>query len=149
MQQISSPSTFVVKWLLPMIYFGVVVLVLVYLLNGVSEHWTSLAVLVAPVFFGVVGYLAMRDRNFQLVDEVWLGDGEIVVHNAGQEESIALENLQYIKVAPGGSTRHVTLFLKTPSVFGDEIKFMQSNDRWPPVEKLLDQAVRESQGDLQ
>lgn len=134
-----------VKWLMPAIYFGLVALVLVYFVNRVTGHWTSVAVLLAPTFFGVLGYSIMRNYNFRLVDEVWLDEHEIAVCNGSQEDRFPLHNLSHIEVTSRGKGRHITLFLKEPSVFGDEIMFLQSIDRSPPVEKLLDEAYRQSQ----
>lgn len=147
MQQLSSPSTYPVKWLVPTVYFGAVVLVFVYFLQRVSAHWASLAVLVAPAFFGIVGYRMMRKYNFRLMDEVWLDELEIVILNGGLEERIPINSLRHAEISSGGYGRHVTLFLKSPSAFGDEIKFLPATDLQPPVDVLLDEAYRRSRVD--
>jgi len=60
---------------------------------------------------------------FDLVDEVWDNGDTLVVKNRGQEQRIALSDIKNVSYSPFINPPRVTLSLRRPTVFGDQITF--------------------------
>jgi hypothetical protein len=65
----------------------------------------------------------MKYLIFDLVDEVWDGGSELVVKNKGMEDRILLSDIMNISSTVLVSPPRVTLTLRRPSIFGNEITF--------------------------
>jgi hypothetical protein len=125
MQRISSKATFFHKRILPVLMLG---FVLLFMTISFGAAWRTgngppLPFFLAPIFIGVVMIFVFKKLVFDLVDEVWdAGDG-LIVRNKGQEERIALSEIMNVNYSPFVNPPRVTLSLRSPSVFGDQISF--------------------------
>ncbi len=83
-----------------------------------------LAVLIVPVVMAIFGYIIMKKMVFDLVDEVWDAGDELVVKDKGAEEHIPLSDIMNISYSMFTNPQRVTLMLRRPSQFGQEISFV-------------------------
>jgi hypothetical protein len=70
-----------------------------------------------------VGFFVMKKLVFDLVDEVWDDGGSLLIKNRGEEERVALSDIKNVSYSPLINPPRVTLSLRRPTVFGDEITF--------------------------
>ena len=70
-----------------------------------------------------VGFFVMKKLVFDLVDEVWDDGGSLLIENRGEEERVALSDIKNVSYSPLINPPRVTLSLRRPTVFGDEITF--------------------------
>ena len=141
----SSKTTFFYKRIFPIIFFGVVVMLVLVGLFRVLDSYPILYLpfVIVPVLMGIFVYQYMKSFSFNLVDEVLdLGDA-LLVRSGGREERIALADIANVNYYPYGSPPQVTLSLRRPSVFGDTIvfcgptRFMPLSLSNPSIEKLV------------
>jgi len=125
MRLISSKMTFFNKRVFPAIWFGfLAVFIGLALFSGAGRNPASLLpVLIAPAIIIVFGYVIMKKLVFDLADEVWDDGDSLVVKNSGQEQRIALSDIKNVSYSPFVNPPRVTLSLRRPTVFGDEITF--------------------------
>jgi len=125
MRLISSKMTFFNKRVFPAIWFGfLAVFIGLALFSGAGRNPASLLpVLIAPAIMIVFGYVIMKKLVFDLADEVWDDGDSLVVKNGGQEQRIALSDIKNVSYSPFVNPPRVTLSLRRPTVFGDEIAF--------------------------
>jgi hypothetical protein len=124
MKRISSNYTFFYKRVIPVFWFGfLVVLVLSVLLDRRRSVVPLLPVLITPVLMAIFGYVLFRKLLFDLVDEVWDDDEALIVKNSGIEERVALKNIMNVGFSTMSSPQRVTLTLREPGQFGREISF--------------------------
>jgi hypothetical protein len=125
MRLISSKMTFFNKRVFPAIWFGfLAVFIGLALFSGAARNPASLLpVLIAPAIMIVFGYVIMKKLVFDLADEVWDDGDSLVVKNNGQEQRIALSDIKNVSYSPFVNPPRVTLSLRRPTVFGDEITF--------------------------
>ena len=125
MRLISSKMTFFNKRVFPAIWFGfLAVFIGLALFSGAGRNPASLLpVLIAPAIMIVFGYVIMKKLVFDLADEVWDDGDSLVVKNSGQEQRIALSDIKNVSYSPFVNPPRVTLSLRRPTVFGDEITF--------------------------
>lgn len=153
MQQISSKLTFYYKRIFPVVFFGFLV---VFFFTAVAGAVTNgqpapAAVALVPVIvIGVVGYLMMKKLLFDLADEVLDAGNWLIVREGGREDRIALRDIMNVSYTPVMNPPRVTLLLRRPSLFGDQVAFVAPM-RWlpfaasPVIEALIrrvDQARR-------
>jgi hypothetical protein len=119
MRRISSDWTFFYKRLFPLLWFGFLV---VFVGIGVVNGQGPLVVIVPIAMIGF-GYFIMQKLVFDLVDEVCDDGDALVVKNRGQEQRIALADIKNVNYSPFISPPRVTLSLRRPTVFGDQITF--------------------------
>jgi hypothetical protein len=74
-------------------------------------------VLLAIVFFAIIKFVIL-----DLADEVWDAGDALIVRNKGQEDRIPLAAISKVRYSPYKDPR-VTLWLRTPSLFGEKITF--------------------------
>jgi hypothetical protein len=65
----------------------------------------------------------MKKLVFDLVDEVWDDGDALVIRNRGDEERIALSDIKNVSYSPFTNPPRVTLSVRRPTVFGEEIAF--------------------------
>jgi hypothetical protein len=124
MRRISSRVTFWYKRLFPAFWFGFLVLFIVlnfFFTRG--AHLPPLIFFVAPVIMMVIGFFIMKRLVFDLVDEVWDDGDTLLVKNRGQEERIALSDIKNVSYSAYVSPPRVTLSLRRPTIFGEQISF--------------------------
>src|SRR4051794_6103833 len=121
MRRISSRTTFFYKRVFPVIWFGFLALFIVF---GVLWSATpSPILLIMPAIMMIIGYIIMRRIVFDLVDEVWDAGDTLIVRNRGREERVSLTDIMNVGYAPLMNPPRVTLSLRRPSVFGNQITF--------------------------
>jgi hypothetical protein len=125
MRRISSKATFFNKRIFPVAWFGfLVVFVGASLFGAHGQNSVSvIPFLLAPLIMIVVGFFIMKKLVFDLVDEVWDDGNSLIVKNRGQEQRIALGDIKNVSYSPFMNPPRVTLSLRRPTVFGDQITF--------------------------
>ncbi len=94
------------------------------LFSGAARNAASLApVLIVPALMIAFGYFIMKKLVFDLVDEVWDDGNSLVVKNRGQQQRVALSDIKNVNYSPFVNPPRVTLALRRPTVFGDQITF--------------------------
>jgi hypothetical protein len=69
------------------------------------------------------GYFLMQKLVFDLIDEVWDDGDALVVKNDGQDQRVALSDIKNVNYSPLINPPRVTLSLRRPTVFGEQIAF--------------------------
>jgi hypothetical protein len=125
MRRISSRWTFFYKRVFPVLWFGFLALFLVISLFVVprTSQTAALPFVIMPIVMMVFGYFIMAKFVFDLVDEVWDDGDFLVVTNRDQTERIALADIKNVNYAAFINPPRVTLSLRHPSVFGDQVTF--------------------------
>jgi hypothetical protein len=125
MRLVSSKMTFFNKRVFPVIWFGfLAVFIGVALFSTTGRNAASpLPFLIVPAIMIVVGYVIMKKLIFDMVDEVWDDGDTLVVKNRGQEHRVALSDIKNVSYSPFVNPPRVTLSLRRPTIFGDEITF--------------------------
>jgi hypothetical protein len=119
MRRISSDWTFFYKRVFPALWFGfLAVFVGIGVVNGQGPF-----VVIVPIAMIGFGYFIMQKLVFDLVDEVCDDGDALVVKNRGQEQRIALADIKNVNYSPFVSPPRVTLSLRRPTVFGEQITF--------------------------
>jgi hypothetical protein len=125
MQRISSKWTFFYKRVFPVIWFGFILLFIGVNLTvspPTGPTWIF-PLLIVPIALGGFGYYFMRKFVFDLADEVYDDGDALVVRNGGQEQRIALADIKNVNYSALVSPPRVTLSLRRPTVFGEEVSF--------------------------
>ena len=125
MRRISSKWTFFYKRISPVIFFGfLVVFIGIALLANLRSNSAldNIPFLIVAIVMTVVFFISKK-LIFDLVDEVWEDGETLVVRNSGQEQRIALVDIKNVNYSPLISPPRVTLSLRRPTVFGDEVTF--------------------------
>ena len=125
MRRISSKWTFFYKRISPVIFFGfLVVFIGIALLANLRSNSAldNIPFLIVAIVMTVVFFISKK-LIFDLVDEVWEDGETLVVRNSGQEQRIALADIKNVNYSPLISPPRVTVSLRRPTVFGDEVTF--------------------------
>jgi hypothetical protein len=130
-RQISSRSTWWHKRAFPVFWFGLIGLFTVFWFVPVMRREVPAPTLLIPLVMAVFGYVLMRMLVFDLADEVWLEDDELIVRNRGEEERIAIDNIINVEGSQFQNPEHITLTLREPCRFGREIVFSPPRRWWP------------------
>jgi hypothetical protein len=125
MRRISSKTTFFYKRVFPVIWFGMLFVFVGVSLFAASRsgHVSSFPAVIVPAGMIVFGYFLMKKLVFDLADEVWDDGNALVVKNRDQEERIALADIKNVNYSPFINPPRVTLSLRRPTVFGDQVVF--------------------------
>jgi hypothetical protein len=121
MKRISSRSTFFLKRVFPVLWFGFIVIFA--LLFYVAPETPPLLDFAAPALMAVVGYVVMKKFLWDLADEVLDGGDFLVVKYRGREESIPLANIMNVNATMLVNPPRITLRLDVPGKFGNEVTF--------------------------
>src|ERR1700688_501715 len=123
MRRISSRMTFFNKRVFPVIWLGFLILIIGgALFSGAGPNVTGqFPFLILPAIMIAFGYFIMKKLVFNLVDEVWDDGDTLVIKNRAEEERIALSDIKNVSYSPFMNPPRVTLSLRRPTVFGDEI----------------------------
>jgi hypothetical protein len=130
MKRISSKMTFFYKRIFPVVMLGILLLIIS--LGALTSTRNAnpppaVFIFLVAAFIASVTFFVFRKLIFDLVDEVWDAGDALVVRNKGREERILLPNIINIGYTQFVNPPRVTLWLRTPSVFGDKVSFC------PPV----------------
>lgn len=118
--------TFFYKRVFPVFWFGFLILFIAVplLFGGERNSPPPFPFLVVPLIMVAFGYFFMKKLVFDLVDEVW-DDGEtLLIKNRGQEQRLALRDIKNVSYSTFINPSRVTLSVRQPSTFGDQIAFM-------------------------
>ena len=118
--------TFFYKRIFPAFWFGFLILFVAVALFfvGAPDGPPPFPFLVVPLIMLGFGYFVMKKLVFDLVDEVW-DDGEtLLIKTRGQEERVALRDIKNISYSTVINPPRVTLSVRQPTTFGDQIAFM-------------------------
>jgi hypothetical protein len=122
MKKISSPSTFMMKKIFPLTWFGFIALFLVLVIStGVVKQ--SVMLLIIPIVMAVFGFFLMKLLIWDLMDEVIDYDDYLVVKYRGQEDVIKLNNIVNVNVTTNQRPPRVSLQLRVAGKFGNEVAF--------------------------
>lgn len=135
MRILSSPSTFFIKRILPVLWFGVVFVVFMggsmsLLTRQIASQWP---LLVVPLVMLALGYVLFRKLVWDLADEVEDGGSYLVVRRGAIEQRVALENIMNVSVSAFTNPRRLTLRLRQCDALGDEVAFIpRGGPAWNP-----------------
>jgi hypothetical protein len=141
MQRISSSWTWWHKKAFPVLWFGFLGVFTMGWIPGVVRQEVPAATLLIPLSMSIFGYVLFRALVFGLVDEVWIDDDHLVVRNRGAEDRFPITNIVNVDGSFMTNPERITLTLRAPSQFGNEIAFSPPHRWWPfgrhPVAKDL------------
>lgn len=161
MQRISSGMTFFYKRIFPVIWFGFLLLFMAaYFLPpsvGGKVSGSPVGFFLVPALMMIIGYFAMKKLVFDLVDEVLDAGDALVVRNGDREERVALVDIINVNYVQFSNPPRITLSLRIPSQFGDEVTFcaparfnpFMAFSKSPVIDELIkriDAARRSSHG---
>jgi hypothetical protein len=125
MDRLSSNATFFHKRIVPVLWFGFLILfIVVPLVVGLSSgRYPQPPLFIIPVVLLIFGFVLMRKLVFDLVDEVLDGGDVLIVRNRGKEDRIALADIKNVNYSRMVNPPRVTLALRRASKFGSEVTF--------------------------
>jgi hypothetical protein len=125
MRRISSRMTLFYERVFPAIWFGFLILfIAIPLVSSAGRSETPpLPFFIGPVVMMIFGYFIMKKLVFDLVDEVWDDGDSLLIKNRGEQQRLALSDIKNVSYSPYMNPPRVTLSLRRPTVFGDEITF--------------------------
>jgi len=125
MKRISSGSMFFTKRVFPVIWFGILALMVVFSLSARNTQKSHFAVgaLIGPAIMAVFGYFLMKKMVFDLADEVSDAGDALIVRFGSEEERVPLSEIMNVSYSYMSNPNRVTLTLRTPGSFGKEISF--------------------------
>jgi hypothetical protein len=123
-KRISSRSTFFYKRAFPVIWFGIIaLLVAVAALSARNRPSPPIAVYVAPLLLLAIGYFVVRRLVSDLADAVYDEGDALRVRFGNEEERIPLANIINVSYAGLTNPQRITLTLRTPGRFGRQVTF--------------------------
>ena len=131
MRKISSSSTFMMKRVFPIVWFGFVSLFLVMGIQEFIRGGAPVFIVFVPIVMLVIGYIVMRMLVFDLMDEVYLDDGCVVVRNRGEEDRFPVTSILNVDSSTMTNPERITLTLRQPCKFGDGVTFSPPKRWWP------------------
>ncbi len=140
LKKISGRSTFFIKRLFPVLFFGFLILFAGTGLFG-SRVRPPLAFFLAPLLMIPFGYLLMRKLVWDLADEVWDGGDHLVVKFGGRSDTVPLSNIMNVSASTLVNPPRITLRLVNPGQFGQEISFS------PPRNSMFNPFARNTVAD--
>lgn len=124
MKRISSNTTFLYKRIFPLFWFGIVAgMAAIILFTSKSPSAPPFSVLIFPILMGAMGYFIMKKTVWDLADEVLDAGDSLVVRFGSEEEQIPLFNIVNVSYSYMMNPARVTLTLRTPGRFGEEVSF--------------------------
>lgn len=124
MERISSGSANIGKTIFAVVWFGFLAIFFAFALVGKDARGNhSLIAILFPLAMAGVGYFIMKKSMGGFADEVLDAGDSLVVRFGGEQEQIPLSNIINVGYAPKVDPYRVTLTLRVPSRFGQEISF--------------------------
>jgi len=139
MKKISSRSTFFNKRIFPVIWFVTLGIFILIVLTGGSSHGSlMMPPIIILLIMVIFGYFFMKKLVFDLMDEVFDdGIGCLLVRNKDIEEKIDYRSIKNVNYTVMTNPHRVTLSLRTPCKFGNEVSFIPEMS-WMPFRKNKD-----------
>jgi hypothetical protein len=141
LRRISSPWTWFYKRAFPFLWYGFLGMFVAFLLPAALDRPEAAFALIPLTFMAIVGYVIMRYLLFDLMDEVWIDGDDLLLRNGGEEDRFPITNVVNVDDAQWVNPERITLTLRAPSRFGDELVFTPSKRYWPfgkhPIAKEL------------
>lgn len=124
MQRISSGSMNVGKIVFPVFWFGILAVIFVSSLLGKNAKGSHDPIaIVFPLMMAAFGYFIMKKTMWGLADEVVDAGDSLIVRFGHDQEQIPLSNIINVGYAPMVNPSRITLTLRAPCRFGQEISF--------------------------
>jgi len=124
MRRISSRITFYNKRVFPIIWFGILgIMVVAPILGRKTKGGPPAGFLFVPIIMAAFGYFIMKKLVFDLADAVFDDGNSLVVRFGNEEERIPLSDIINISYTNMSNPSRVTLTLRTPGRFGKEVSF--------------------------
>ncbi len=120
MKRISSRGTYFYKKVFPFIWFGFLA---IFLCIAIFGRAPTFPFVLLPIVMATFGYFLFRKLLFSLADEVIDGGDYLIVKKGTEQERIALRDIMNVSYTSVQNPPRVTLTLRRPGVFGDEIAF--------------------------
>lgn len=122
MEKISYGGTFFYKVIFPGFWF---VFLTVFMLIGVFGPGKQQVIFVIqPLVMMAFGYFLFRKMIWNLADEVRDGGSYLLVRKGSMEKRIPLTDILNVSMSQFSNPRRVTLRLRSPCEWGDEIAFI-------------------------
>jgi len=123
MDVLSSGQTFFLKRVFPMLWFG---LLLVFFVTGFASGAgrTDPFFFVVPLLMVVFGGFVFYKLLWNIADEVRDGGTFLLVRRGSIEDRVQLSNVMNVNMSVFANPRRLTLRLRKPGKFGDEITFI-------------------------
>jgi hypothetical protein len=143
MERISSDQTFFIKRIFPVFWLGIVGL---FAFGSIAsgEAWQQPEFIAVPVIMVVFGFLLFRKLVWDIADDVRDGGSFLLVRKGSIEERVPLANVMNVSLSQFTNPRRISLRLRMPGKFGDEIVFIPRSTfqlnpfaRNPVAEKLM------------
>ncbi len=120
MQRISK-LPFIVKWVFPVFWFGMLAFATIVVLTHDQTHPITLIV---PVVMLVIGFFVMKFFVWNLADEVFDGGDYLLVRKGSREQRIPLDDIVNIEHVGFVSPPRVNIMCRTSGTLGTELSFM-------------------------
>jgi hypothetical protein len=123
MDKISSGQTFFMKRIFPAIWLGFLAVFLVTsAMSGAAKQHAPF--LIMPLLMFVFGVVLFRKFVWDLADLVEDHGSYLLVRRSSVEERVALANVVNVSMGYNSRPPRLTLRLRQPGAFGDEIAFI-------------------------
>jgi hypothetical protein len=122
MKKISSGNLFITKKVFPVLWFGILGVVLFSMVFS-GAYQRAFPMLIFPVFMALVGFFLMKKLVWDLMDEVYDCGDFLLVKNGSEEDQVPLSNIMNVSISLLTNPQRITLRLVTPGKFGEEIAF--------------------------
>ena len=124
-KRISSGSNAFYKRMLPLIWYGIVLVTLIVFWSiRRADPRVPALIYLAPLIMAAVFYAVGRMLLSDLVDEVWDNGQELIVVNEGHVEHLALSNIMNISYSGYTNPKKVTLSLRQAGRWGSRFSFI-------------------------
>jgi len=123
MKQISSKSTFFIKKVFPLLWFGLLAFIVVMIVFVGSPKELRPAVFIMPTAMALFGYAMMKRLVWDLADAVYDGGDFLLIKNGPTETRVMLANIMNVSAQTFVNPPRITLRLRTPCALGNEISF--------------------------
>ena len=138
MRRLSSKTTFFYKRIFPIVWFGILVVVLCGgLIAGISGRRTALMLVLIPIFMAAFGYFMMKTLVWDLFDEVYDEGTTLLFRDGNKEVRVSLKDIKNVSYSTMTSPPRVTLSLRYRSELGNELSFSPPAT-WIPFKKNRD-----------
>lgn len=121
MMRISSGRTWFYKRVFPVFWLGGLALFAIG--AGSTSGFRQPFYFIAPILIAAFGIYFMKKAVWPLLDDVLQGDDYLVIRKGIDDERISLSDVVNVNYKPGKPAL-ITLRLRQPGRFGDEITFM-------------------------
>jgi hypothetical protein len=120
-KKISSRNTFFAKKVLPVLWFGFLIVFASIALIGTGQRF--LPFLLVPAVMAAFGFFLMKNLVWDLVDEVYDCGDYLLIKNGDKEDEVALSSIMNVSASLLLNPPRITLRLTNPGTFGKEIAF--------------------------